>query len=292
LPNGTVVIAGGYNTAGPLPSAELYDPRSGNFTAAGDLGTARYRHTATLLPAETVLIAGGADFTNTLSSAELYDVGTGFADSRRPRITAAPASLVLPATLTLTGSGFRGDSEASSGGTNSAATNYPVVQLQRLDNEQTVVVPSRAAFTDTGWSATLYPLAVGWYRATVITNGIPSLSRFLTITNRPSGFTDSVLTPRVSPIRAVHITELRQRIDALRVTSGLGAYAWTPPTLTSGVTVVAAPQILDLRLALHAVYVAKGRTPPAYSNASLVLRTTPILVVHVAELRAAVLALE
>ena len=84
LPNGKVLVAGGYNsTSGYLSSAELYDPASGTWTATGSLSTARGYHTATLLPNGKVLVAGGYNSTSGyLSSAELYDPATG--RGRRP----------------------------------------------------------------------------------------------------------------------------------------------------------------------------------------------------------------
>ena len=59
LPNGKVLVAGGYDIGSYLASAELYDPASGTWTATGSLATARYAHTATLLPNGKVLVAGG-----------------------------------------------------------------------------------------------------------------------------------------------------------------------------------------------------------------------------------------
>src|SRR5947208_1623018 len=49
------------------------------FEETGSLVTARYYHTATLLPNGKVLVAGGEDSSfQPLASAELYDVGLGF----------------------------------------------------------------------------------------------------------------------------------------------------------------------------------------------------------------------
>jgi large repetitive protein len=76
LPDGSVLVAGGYNGATPLASAELYNPASGTWTATGSMVAGRGGHTATLLPDGKVLVAGCANG-NDAPSAELYDPGTG-----------------------------------------------------------------------------------------------------------------------------------------------------------------------------------------------------------------------
>ena len=79
LNNGTVLIAGGYDSTGNASaSAELYNPATATFTPTLSLNTARYRHTATLLNDGMALIAGGEDSNgNALASAELYNPATG-----------------------------------------------------------------------------------------------------------------------------------------------------------------------------------------------------------------------
>jgi hypothetical protein len=78
LQNGKVLIAGGANSNGLIPTAELYDPSSGAFSLTGSLNTPRMGHAAILLPTGEVLIAGGANSAgNYLASAELYNPSTG-----------------------------------------------------------------------------------------------------------------------------------------------------------------------------------------------------------------------
>jgi N-acetylneuraminic acid mutarotase len=96
LPNGKVLLSGGFGGAAGaagignpviVGSAELYDPVSKSWTATGSLTTARYTHTATLLPNGKVLVSGGAIGNNiaggatgtmaAIASAELYDPATG-----------------------------------------------------------------------------------------------------------------------------------------------------------------------------------------------------------------------
>ncbi len=105
-------------------------------------------------------------------------------------------------------------------------------------------------------------------------------------------FTDDPIQPGVTPVRAVHFTELRERIDALREEAGLGRFAWTDPFVRAGVTRVRLVHVLELRQALGAAYTAAGRAAPRWTDPSPVGGATPIRAAHLTELRAAVVGLE
>jgi hypothetical protein len=83
LPDGKVLVAGGYRSDGngALVAAEVYDPASGTWTATRNMDQPRANQTATLLPDGHVLVAGGlsviGESFGPLASAELYDPGSG-----------------------------------------------------------------------------------------------------------------------------------------------------------------------------------------------------------------------
>jgi Tol biopolymer transport system component len=107
-------------------------------------------------------------------------------------------------------------------------------------------------------------------------------------------FTDGVLTAGASVIRAVHITELRTRIAALRAKYGLVAFAWTDSSLAAGTTAQAV-HVTELRTALQQAYAAAGPSAPAlspFTDSTLVPQSTLIKAAHIQELRNAVFALE
>ncbi len=106
------------------------------------------------------------------------------------------------------------------------------------------------------------------------------------------GFTDDPLRRGVTPVRAVHFTELRSRIDALREAAGLGRFRWTDPALRAGVTPIRLVHLTELRTALAAAYRAAGRSVPRWTDPAPARGTTPIRAVHLTELRSAVVALE
>ena len=106
------------------------------------------------------------------------------------------------------------------------------------------------------------------------------------------GFTDYPLVAGTSTIKAVHFTELRTRINALRVGCSLSNFAFTDATLTAGSTTIQAVHVTELRTALGQAYVGCGQSAPTFTDATLTAGSTVIKAVHIAELRAAVIALE
>ena len=105
-------------------------------------------------------------------------------------------------------------------------------------------------------------------------------------------FTDNTLTAGVTTIKAVHITELRTRIQAQRNRFGLGVFSYSTPTITASTTTIKASVIAELRQALAEAYVAGGFAVPSYTDPALTVGTTTIKAVHITELRAAVVSLE
>ncbi len=182
LPNGTVLVTGGF---GNLSYSEIYSPASGTWSATGDLNTGRQHHSSTLLPNGKVLVVGGdvAVMEGTKVS-ELYDLGLGFSESWRPTVTGATSPLFPGRQLSVTGTGFRGYNLAEGSGGNSinSATNYPLVQLYRLDNQHVrwLTPDPNNPFTDTAYTSTAVTgFPFGHALLTVFVNGIPGESRII-----------------------------------------------------------------------------------------------------------------
>jgi Kelch motif len=85
LKDGRVLLAGGMSHGDfPNPeieaSAEIYNPTTGRFTAAGSMSASRWKQGMALLRDGKVLVVGGqtgGSNDNRLSSTEVYDPGTG-----------------------------------------------------------------------------------------------------------------------------------------------------------------------------------------------------------------------
>jgi N-acetylneuraminic acid mutarotase len=115
LSSGRVLVAAGLNNfpsqtsfapPAPLASAEIYDPTSDSWSAAGSLSNARAQHSATMLSSGKVLVAGGMNATGLpIASAEQYDPASnawsgagGLIDARSGHsATLSPSGQVLVA---------------------------------------------------------------------------------------------------------------------------------------------------------------------------------------------------
>ena len=155
--------------------------------------------------------------------------------------------------------------------------------------------PNVVAVHASGPRATLTALALGTAAVRLTATdpaGQSAAQSFTAAVTRSAPFTDDPLRPGVTPVRAVHFTELRTRIDAVRRGVGLAPFPWTDPVLTPGETPVRLVHALELRAALAEAYAAAGRPGPRWTDASPVAGTTPIRAAHLTELRSAVTALE
>jgi hypothetical protein len=99
-----------------------------------------------------------------------------------------------------------------------------------------------------------------------------------------TAFTDDSLVAGVTKVKAQHITELREAVDALRAVAGLGPAPWTDPVLSAFGTMIRSVHIIELRTFLDDAAVRLGYAGGTYTdlalNAGFVIRH-----VHIEELR-------
>ena len=112
-----------------------------------------------------------------------------------------------------------------------------------------------------------------------------------TCSGEVSSWTDHQIMPGVTPVRAVHVMELRRQVDAARLRCGLGSVTWIDPVIRPEVTPIKAVHITQLRAAIDAANQACSQMRPAWTDPQIVPGVTPVRAVHFAELRDAVLGL-
>ncbi|MEE8525591.1 MAG: kelch repeat-containing protein, partial [Thermoanaerobaculia bacterium] len=80
LLSGEVLVAGGITVSGgsdDTSSAEIYDPLSNSWSAAGSMATPRRSHSAALLADGRVIVVGGRSSGTLLSGSEIFDLCLG-----------------------------------------------------------------------------------------------------------------------------------------------------------------------------------------------------------------------
>ena len=149
-----------------------------------------------------------------------------------------------------------------------------------------ILAPMPAAGSAAFWSAGGLCSRTGACSVTVTANVT------VTVTFEPIGtFTDAVLTPLGTAVKAVHFLELRADIDALRQNHGLSPFAWTDPALIPGVAIARSVHLIELRSAVSQVYVSAGRVAPMFTESGIASGVTVIKTIHINELRSAVIGL-
>ncbi len=177
--DGRVLLAGGSNDSTILDQYLVFDPAAASITRTSTMTHARTDHKSVLLPNGRVMILGGNSTSSEyLKSTEQYIGWSIFSQSWQPQINAV-SNAVIGEALTITGNQFYGHQllEASSGGTQSVSSGYPLLLLYSLGNEQVQwLTPDPAAgFSPTSFtSVALTEFPVGPAYAIIYSNGIPS----------------------------------------------------------------------------------------------------------------------
>lgn len=172
----------------------------------------------------------------------------------------------------LTGTGFMAGAAVTFGGV--AATSVSVVSPTTI----TVVRPAHALGTVdvvvTNLDSQVATLVGGFTYVSV-----PALT-----------FTNNPLQAGVTPVKAVHLTELRTAVNTLRTRYALPVVTWPSGAITSG-TVIQAVHLTELRSALADVYIAAAIAVPTWSPATITGGTTVITAAQITQVRAATLAM-
>lgn len=187
---------------------------------------------------------------------------------------AAPANLVavaVPSGVSLTWAAVTG------------AMSYSVYRTADNVNYSKVGTPVTNLFTD----ASAAPNTAYLYKVTAVISGVESAfsNKDLATTIL---FTDPVLGVQSTVIKAVHITELRTAIDAVRKLANGGVanpFGYADPSITAQSTGVKKVHLTDLRNALDSARATLGLSPLAYTDPAIVQQSTAVKAAHFAELR-------
>ncbi len=233
LDDGSVLVAGGGLETGSLVT-EVFDGLVGVWRSTGALNSARYGGSLTVLSSGRVLMAGG----HAGGSTEIFDLG--HLDGRRPVIQTLGGTLTAGSSYTVTGSKFGGGPESSGGGTNASASNYPLLELRSLQDDQVHrLTPGPVVnFAPDPLSLAIPSLPAidpGFYRATVRRSGVPSVSAIvsalctISITSHPAAQSAAIGATATFSVTAPGALTYQWFKNALAIPGATGPAYTTPP---------------------------------------------------------------
>jgi RHS repeat-associated protein len=190
----------------------------------------------------------------------------------------APSTTTAPGGLTATAAAGGAQVNLTWSAASGAVSHYQVERRGRVTDAYTVVgTTTETSFTDAGvTSGAAYLYRV---RAVEAAGTLSAGSNVELVT--ALAFTDETLTSGVTRVKAQHLTELRQAVNAVRATANLPAAGWTDATLQGAV--IRAVHVTELRARVDEALGAMGLTTPAYTDATVA--GVGIKRVHIAELR-------
>jgi len=181
-------------------------------------------------------------------------------------------------------------------GAATGAANYRVERKVAGGSFGLLAATASTTYGDTGvsvGSAYLYRLCAA-NASGICTSDYSNVALATLVGFTGSGFTDATIISfaddltgaTVTPVRAAHITELRQTVNAVRALASLPAAAWTNATVAPGAT-INADDVRDLRTKLDEALMALGIQTSAYADASLAgaPNGTQIKKIHITQLR-------
>ena len=190
---------------------------------------------------------------------------------------AAPTNVVATATSTT--------SVSITWTASAGATSYNVLRTANNSTYPTVGTPATNSFTDNSASAHTAYL----YKVTATGPGGTSADSNKDLATTVI-FADDPLVQFTTTVQAVHVTQLRTAINAVRKLANGGVannfnYT-TDPTITATTTTVKRLHIISMRNALNPARATLGLTPPlVYTDTTITVNMTLVKAVHFTELR-------
>jgi hypothetical protein len=200
-----------------------------------------------------------------------------FWKSQQAAVPAAPANFTATA-LTTTGVNLTWSASVGA----APSTQYEIVRASAGSPFATIQTTASTNFNDTVTAGNAYVYKVRAVDAIAGTSPYSLPDAATTIV-----FTDDPLMVGVTPVKAIHITQLRQAINALRATAGLTPSTFTDPVI-SATTLFKTAHCQELRAALNEARSLLGLPAVTFTDAAIVPATTKLRKVHVEELRTGV----
>ncbi|PYQ31945.1 MAG: hypothetical protein DMF56_02270 [Acidobacteria bacterium] len=269
--------------------ADLISPVGANLSSAGGSGSVQ------------VTAAGGCAWTATAPAGSFVTITSGSSGTGNGIVqysfTANSSGKLRSTTLTIAGKSFIVSQNASgvtmtlaaaasssqvalSWNAAAGATSYAVMRSANNAPFTSVTTTANLFYTDASVAAgTGYRYQILALDACPLSLGYSNPELVV-----PFSWTDPSLSPGAI-VRANHLTELRNAVNAARAALGWAALTFNG-TITPGQTVLRS-HLIDIRTALDAVRTGAGMAAASYNDPTVTVNVTPIRAVHILDLRAA-----